>query len=150
MIIPTSVSNIGYNAFNGNGLSTVSIFLTVVHPGCSSLSTVIIPTSVSNIGKNAFQSTFIMGFSCNKLNRYSLGCSSLSTVAIPTSVSKIGDYAFQGTIIVEIMAFLCANTFIMAIHLGCSNLETVVIPTSVSSIENYSFQGSHLKVLSTV
>ena len=119
MIIPSSVTQIGVNAFyECSSLSSVTIplghkdvwprseLLIVVvrdHPPRSrrlaikrswllSLSSVTIPSSVTQIGVNAFYE-----------------CSSLSSVTIPSSVTQIGDRAFY----------------------GCSSLSSVTIPSSV-------------------
>ena len=84
-VIPTSVTRIGYGAFDGcSGLTSVTIPTSVTRigygafAGCSSLTSVTIPNSVTSIGDYAFD-----------------GCSSLTSVTIPTSVTSIGNDAFK-------------------------------------------------------
>ena len=59
VVIPTSVSLIGYYAFQGGIIffslqDTYAIYLL----GCKSLSNVTIPTSVSNIDENVFRGNY--------------------------------------------------------------------------------------------
>ena len=61
--IPTTVLNIGDNAFYGIEKrfwsSHQSLLFYEIHSGCSSLSTVVLPTSVSSIGVKAFKGFII-------------------------------------------------------------------------------------------
>ena len=137
----TIASNeIGYGAFSGCNMTSVSMSNTVTKIGnqafnncrhltsvtlpesiteipyatfgyCNELQSITIPESVTKIGKNAF-----------------LNCTSLQTITIPESVSAIGEYAFSGCIsissvsIPESVSETHYNTFI-----GCSGLTTVYI-----------------------
>ena len=134
VIIPDSVTSIGYGAFSGcTSLSSVEIGDSVTSigssafSGCSSLSSVVIPDSVTSIGSSAFS-----------------GCSSLSSVVIPDSVTSIGSSAFYGckklssVVIGDSVTSIGESAFN-----GCTSLSSVVIPDSVTSIGGSAFYGCH-------
>ena len=83
-VIPNSVTSIGYYAFQGCTLKSVTIPNSVTSigyyafQGCTSLTSVTIGTGVTSIGGSAF-------------NR----CISLTSITIPDSVTSIGSYAFS-------------------------------------------------------
>jgi hypothetical protein len=82
--IPGSVTNIGYAAFDGSGLTSVIIPGSVTNMGseafgsCTSLACVTIPATFTAIPDNAFA-----------------GCSALTKFSIPGSVTSIGEGAFS-------------------------------------------------------
>jgi len=106
--IPSSVSNIGTNAFsNCSSLTSISIPSSITSigqsafSGCSSLIDISIPSSVTSIGGGAFSvcsnlTTITIPSSVSSIGgRAFSGCSSLIEITIPPSVTSIEDYAFQ-------------------------------------------------------
>jgi hypothetical protein len=163
-IIPSSVTNIGEDAFFGcRGLTSVTIPNSVTtiggsaFYGCSGMTFVTIPNSVTTIGRGAFE-----------------GCSSLTSITIPNSVTSIGRLAFYGcsgltsinvdsdnsiydsrdncNAIIETASNTliagCQNTVIpnnvTSIGEGafrsCSGLTSIMIPNSVTSIGEDAFR----------
>ncbi|MGN0238856.1 MAG: leucine-rich repeat protein [Paludibacteraceae bacterium] len=164
-IIPNTISNIGWGAFNGcSGLTSITIPNSVTSigdyafNGCSGLTSITIPNSVTSIGSSAFS-----------------GCSGLTSITIPNSVTSIGNYAFSRcdglvSIVVETgNAFYdsrnncnaiietssntliagCSTTIIpntisnigWGAFSGCDGLTTITIPNSVTSIGSSAFYG---------
>lgn len=86
IIIPDSVTAIGYGSFNGcTGLTSIDIPDSVTSIGnsafgvCTSLTSITIPSSVTSIGDSTFA-----------------GCTGLTSVTIPSSITSIGYCAFWG------------------------------------------------------
>ena len=138
VVIPDSVTEIGYGAFYG----------------CSSLTSVVIPNSVTEIGWRAFAGVqqvnsnnskfkvckagglvdvdhqillyippctteYVLPDSVTKIGYGAFqGCTSLTSVVIPNSVTKIGGWAFY----------------------DCSSLTSVVLPDSVTEIGDGAFR----------
>lgn len=108
-VISNKVSSIGIDAFRGcRGLTSLKIpdgVTTISHSsfaGCSGLTSLTIPNSVTAIDERAFS-----------------GCSGLTSLKIPDHVGRIEDNAFS----------------------GCSGLTSLTIPSSVRVIGNYAFSG---------
>ena len=83
VVIPNTYTSIGDSAFEGRGLTSVTIPDSVTIIGnyaiqnCSGLSSVTIPDSVTEIGSNAFS-----------------GCGGLTSITIPDSVTIISSDFF--------------------------------------------------------
>ena len=132
IVIPSSVTSIGYSAFSDcRSLSEIVIPSSVTSIGegafsrCSSLSEIVIPSSVTSIGDSAFS-----------------GCLSLSEIVIPSSVTSIGDSAFSGCLsLSEIVIPSSVTSIGDSAFSYCDSLSEIVIPSSVTSIGDSAFSG---------
>ena len=130
VVIPASVTEIGYNAFSQcKNLKTIDIPSSVTimgdfaFQGCSSLEKINIPNGVKSIGEDVFYN-----------------CTSLKTIDIPLSVTMIGNEAFRGCSSLENINISSSVTVIGNRALqDCSNLEKINIPKGVKSIGEYAF-----------
>ncbi len=131
LIIPASVTSIGYAAFSGCGSLTgitipdsVTSIGNAAFSGCNSLTEITIPDSVTSIGDAAFS-----------------GCNSLTEITIPNSVTSIGNGTFRdcssltGITIPDSVTSIGWSAFEC-----CSNLTEITIPNSVTSIESSAFE----------
>ena len=132
IVIPDSVTSIGYEAFLGcRSLTNITIPNSVTYIGssafayCASLTRIILPDSVTYIGSSAFQdcaslTRIILPDSITSIEQYAFsGCSSLATITLPDSITSIEQSAFS----------------------DCSSLTTIALPDSVTSIAGYTFSG---------
>jgi len=109
VVIPSSVTSIGENAFSGCiGLTEITIPNSVIYigerafQGCSGLTEITIPSSVTSIGAAAFKNcsglteiTILNGMTSIGESAFQ-GCSGLTEITIPNSVTSIGESAFSG------------------------------------------------------
>ena len=130
VVIPKSVTSIGYRAFhNCIGLTEITIPNSVTSIDgsafyqCTGLTEINIPNSVTSIGYATFS-----------------GCTSLTSILIPDSVTSIGDSAFFGCdgltsiLIPDSVTIIKRSAFSF-----CKSLAEVTIGNSVTSIGTQAF-----------
>ena len=155
-IIPNTISNIGWDAFNDcSGLTSITIPNSVTSIGdhafsfCTGLTSITIPNSVTSIGGSAFG-----------------GCDNLISITIPNSVISIGEfalsttpwywnhpdgivyindvlYSYKGTMPQNSSRTIRQGTVSISpsAFINCSGLTSIVIPNSVTSVGTHAFGG---------
>ena len=129
--LPNSVTSIGEEAFEGCGLTNITLPSKVNSIGsfafyqCSSLTSITLPDSVTSIGDDAFEF-----------------CSSLTNITLPSKVNSIGNFAFSHCSSLTGVTLPSGLTSISkGILASCSSLKSVTLPSSVTSIGNAAFMG---------
>ena len=132
LIIPNSITTIGYGPFSGCiGLTSITIPNSVTSiggsafSGCSGLTSITIPNSVTSIGNGTFGR-----------------CSGLTSITIPNSVTSIGNGAFWSC---SGLTSLSIPNSVISIgyqaFCNCINLDTISIGNGIRTIESRAFHG---------
>lgn len=152
-VIPSSVKEIGYAAFNNlKGITSVTIpdgvttIGQVAFYGCTNVTTVTIGNDVTDIGGASFYgcekiTALTFGNNVSKIEKSAFtGCSGLTTISLPKSLTSIGDGAFMWCSGLTSITFSNSSTTIGDFSFReCSNLTSITIPDNFTSIGNYAF-----------
>ena len=131
LVVEDGVTSIGNYAFEGCGMTEVSLPGTLVSLGegaferCENLKTVTLPDSVTEIGMFAF---------CE--------CTGMTEIRLSASLASIGTAAFQTCVkLTEITLPESLRSAGMYTFLNCSALKTVTLPASLEMMGEYAFEG---------
>lgn len=129
--LPTNITSIGQDAFNGSNISTIIIPNNVTSIGsyafsrCSNLETCILPEVLTKIEEGTF-------------NR----CTKLQSLEIPNSVIHIYDWAFyrctnlNNLQLPDIFYYIGESAFS-----SCSSLKSINLPSTLTNIKSRAFAG---------
>jgi hypothetical protein len=137
LVVPSSVTSIKTNAFNG----------------CKSLTAVVIPPSVVNIGYNAFENCSNLASveipnTVTSIGGFAFSGTGITSIQIPNSITKIGYETFSYC---KKLASLVIPNSVTTIDVSafenCINLKSVLIPESVVNIGSNVFSGCPLEFI---
>ena len=128
-VLPDTVTEIGYNAFENSGLLTIKLseklkkIQSYAFAGCRNLSSIIIPGTVTSIESSVFS-----------------GCSAMTTIRIPESVTEMGEAVFKNcSSLYDVnLSSSCVNIKKFMFE-GCASLEKITLPDKVTTIEASTF-----------
>jgi hypothetical protein len=154
--LPTVVSVIGANAFDGCGdLATIAFqagttsIADSAFNNCDNIVNISIPKSVTSIGSNAFNDcdklqsvVFEDGSTCSSIGE-SAFCSDkvLSSINLPSSVTTIGNEAFAGDPLLSAINIAGAVTIGENAFGGCTSLTKIALPACLKTLGSYAFSG---------
>jgi len=161
VIIPDSVTEIGYKAFNAcsyyanSGTVNLLTFLGVTTgdvSGCHSLTSVTLPKWLTSVGRSAFSGnsvleTVIIPEGCSTLGENMFwGCVALTAITIPKSVTTIPSGAFKNCTGLKTLVLPEGLTKIAGgdwngTFYECTALTSVTLPSTITAIGGYAFSG---------
>ena len=124
--IPDNVTTIGANAFNGTGITEITV-----------------PSTIIKVGNYAFancDSLVNIVLNNNAISNYMFyDCNALKTVVIPSNINTVGSNAFQNCTSLTDVTFenktIGANMFY-----GCTGLQSITIPPTITKVGAGAFQ----------
>ena len=154
--VPSGVTSISAQAFEGSLVSSISIPATVTSigaaafRGATSLATVTFATgsTVSSIGSAAFErtaiATIVLPETLTFLGNYAFWSNSaLTSIVIPNGVTQLLLNTFENTTSLTSVTLPNALTLIQAdTFKGATSLSTLVIPNTVTSIGSNAFSNT--------
>ena len=151
--IPSTVRNIGEDAFSYSNLTSITIPDSVTSIGswaftyCDGLTSITIPNSVRNIEDYTFAYSHSLTSITIPNSVTSIGfcafdfCEGLTSITIPNSVTSIGDGAFYNcTSLTSITIPNSVTSIGIETFSRCDSLTSITIPNSVTSIEDGAFR----------
>jgi len=149
----SGATQIGTDAFNGSGITSVTIPDTVTSIGnqafkwCSKLTSITLPTSLTTIGQGVF-------YNCTGLTSITLpegittigwqafrGCTGLTSITLPDSLTNTGQEAFRGcTGLTSITIPSRVTSIGVMAFSGCTGLTSITLPDSLTNIGNSAFE----------
>lgn len=152
------VTGIGFYAFAGSDLSSVTIPSTVTEigygsfSGCAKLTGVDIPNTVTTLGGNAFSNCSLLesvaiGSSVTTISQYAFAhCPKLKEITIPNTVTTIEEDAFyQCTGLVSVVIGSGVTTIGIGAFNVCRNLTSVtILRRDPPSLENQSTESTFI------